>query len=140
MAGGPWGYHLIADLGGCDRAVVTDPDALRAWVVGIVDVVQMQPHGEPHVIHFGVGELAGWTVQQLITTSNVNAHFMDHNGDGYVDLFSCTPFVLGTVVDYLYRTLQPQSLDARLLTRRAGRPARDLAVESVQRAGEPVTA
>ena len=69
-----WGYHTLLDCGGCDLQAITNPKVLTAWVKELVDRIEMVPYGEPQVIHFGKNEyhLAGWTVIQLIETSNID--------------------------------------------------------------------
>jgi len=64
----------------------------------------MVPYGEPQVHHFGSGNKAGYTLVQLIETSNITAHFCEETNDMYLDVFSCKPFsphmVYGTVQTY----------------------------------------
>jgi S-adenosylmethionine/arginine decarboxylase-like enzyme len=52
----------------------------------------MVPYGEPQVQHFGSGNKAGYTLVQLIETSNICAHFVEETNDLYLDVFSCKPF------------------------------------------------
>ena len=52
----------------------------------------MVPYGEPMVQHFGTGNKAGFTLVQLIETSNICAHFVEETNDFYLDVFSCKQF------------------------------------------------
>lgn len=91
------------------------------WVKDLVERIQMVPYGEPQILHFGHNErhLEGWTVIQLIETSNIIAHFNDHTGEGYIDVFSCKPYdidvALGTVREYF----APKTIRTNFLTRQA---------------------
>lgn len=67
----------------------------------------MKSHGPPLLEHFGEGELAGWTLVQLITTSNLTLHFLDHSGDLYLDLFTCGDLDPVAVEMWLEVELQP---------------------------------
>jgi S-adenosylmethionine/arginine decarboxylase-like enzyme len=81
----------------------------------------MVPYGEPQVIHFGHNErhLEGWTVIQLIETSNIIAHFNDHTGEGYIDIFSCRHFDIDTAVDTVEEYFEPTKIRKTFLTRQA---------------------
>lgn len=57
----------------------------------------MVPYGEPQVQHFGSGNKAGYTLVQLIETSNICAHFVEETNDMYLDVFSCKTFDPRTV-------------------------------------------
>ena len=63
-----WGKHLILDLGRCCRIAVKNPDTIRAFARDLVKKIDMEPYGEPQVVHFGSGKAAGNTLVQLITT------------------------------------------------------------------------
>lgn len=117
----PWGHHMVLDLGRCRPEVATDPDALRRFVTTLVDAIRMTAYGEPMVVHFGEHdpELAGWTVVQLIETSNIMAHFMDGSGDAYLDVFSCQEFDPEVVLAVVAQMLAPERVTTRMLARRA---------------------
>jgi len=92
-----WGFELVLDLGGGNRNV-TNPDAIADFARDLVKRIDMIPHGEPQVFYFGEGHLAGWTLVQMITTSNITAHFND-DGTCYMNVFSCKNFDPATVKD-----------------------------------------
>jgi hypothetical protein len=58
----------------------------------LVRKIDMVPYGEPQVKLFGSGNKAGYTLVQLIETSNITAHFVEETNDMYLDVFSCKPF------------------------------------------------
>lgn len=116
-----WGHHLIIDAGGCAKACITDPEYLKVWVKDLVNVLKMKAYGEPLIVHFGTGEdhLAGWTVIQLIETSNIMAHFCDNTQQAYIDVFSCKPFDVDQAVGQIRRYFAPKSIRPSFLTRHA---------------------
>ena len=115
-----WGQHLILDVKGCDVSKVTDADYIRTFTKDLVKKIDMVPYGEPQVVHFADGtELAGWTVTQLIYTSNITGHFLDINGDLYLDVFSCKEFNSQDVIDILTEYFEPEAIKSTLLYRRA---------------------
>lgn len=116
-----WGYHLLLDCGGCNQEAITNEQTLKNWVKDLVKRIDMVPYGEPQILHFGHNErhLEGWTVIQLIETSNIIAHFNDHTGEGYIDVFSCKPFddevAEATVREYF----NPRKIRKNYITRQA---------------------
>ncbi len=87
-----WGTHLLINLAGCQPDVVGDGTAIARWALELCTLIGMEPYGDPMVTHFGVGDRAGWTVVQLITTSNIIAHGNDSDRSAFIDVFSCRVF------------------------------------------------
>lgn len=114
-----WGYHLILDVKGCDLTKSKDPIFISDFVKQLVKNIDMIPFGEPQVLHFGEGELTGWTVLQFIQTSNIMGHFMDHNGDLYFDVFSCKHFDENVVLDMLKEWFNPENIKYEMKYRKA---------------------
>ena len=116
-----WGKHLIANVKACEIAKATNPEHIRLFTIELVKRIDMKPHGAPMVIRFGEGDLAGWTVTQLIETSNIMGHWIDHNGDLYFDVFSCKDFDEQIVVDLLKEWFNPEDINCITLMRDARR-------------------
>jgi S-adenosylmethionine/arginine decarboxylase-like enzyme len=118
-----WGQHLALDLRACDRDTVTNAENLRTWVKQLVDRIDMRAYGEPIVEHFAGHDPAvcGFSVVQLIETSNISGHFVDRNGDAYIDVFSCAPFDRDVVLAFVEETLRPDAVIVHELVRDARR-------------------
>ena len=116
-----WGYHLLLDCGGCDIASITNPEKLEHWVKELVKRIDMVPYGEPQILHFGHNEvhLEGWTVIQLIETSNIIAHFNDHTGEGYIDIFSCREYDIDDAINVVNEFFSPARIRKTFITRQA---------------------
>jgi S-adenosylmethionine/arginine decarboxylase-like enzyme len=116
-----WGYHLLLDCSECDRAAITDPEKLRGWIKELVKRIKMVPYGEPQILHFGHNErhLEGWTVIQLIETSNIIAHFNDHTGEGYIDIFSCKEYDVEDAIKTVKEYFNPVKIRKTFITRQA---------------------
>lgn len=87
-----FGMELLLDLAGCNPDVINSAALLKAWAVTLADAIGMTVWGEPTVAHFGEGDLYGWTVIQLITTSNINVHAVEGTNDAHINVFSCRAF------------------------------------------------
>lgn len=115
-----WGKHLIIDARGCNISRVTDPEYIKHFTKELVRQIEMVPYGEPQVVHFANGtDLAGWTMIQLIETSCITGHFLDHNGDLYLDVFSCKTFEEQRVINLLYLMFSPGEIKYQLVMRDA---------------------
>jgi S-adenosylmethionine/arginine decarboxylase-like enzyme len=89
-----WGYHLLIDVAGCSLAAIRDRENIYYFVKQLVKDIDMVAYGEPMIEHFATHDpdKAGYSLVQLIETSNITAHFVDKDGSGYIDVFSCKPF------------------------------------------------
>ena len=94
-----WGYHLILDASGCDKDAIANREVVYDFVKELVEAIDMVAYGEPQIIHFGSGNKEGFTLVQLIETSNICAHFVNEHGHMYLDVFSCKPFEPSIVHD-----------------------------------------
>jgi S-adenosylmethionine/arginine decarboxylase-like enzyme len=112
-----WGKHLILDLRSCNRLLITCPNNIVAFSKDLVQRIDMIPYGEPTVKHFGSGNKTGYTLVQLIETSNITGHFCDESGDAYLDVFSCKDFHEKDVIDSVRKYFNPRDLSSTTLFR-----------------------
>lgn len=100
-----WGYHLAIDAPGASLDYIRNSQRISDFAKDLVKRIDMVAYGEPVVVHFGSGNKAGYTMYQLIETSNICAHFVEEDGHGtgkgsyYLDVFSCKPFEKETVIN-----------------------------------------
>lgn len=118
---GYWGYHLILDCQGCDRGRISNRVNLIAFIKALVEEIDMKAYGEPVVEHFAThdADKAGFSLVQLIETSSITGHFVDKNGDAYIDIFSCKPFDIETAKGVVSRFFGAQKIKTFYLTRQA---------------------
>jgi S-adenosylmethionine decarboxylase len=120
-----WGQHLVLDFAGCPRNLLTSADNIRAWVVELVDAIKMKAYGEPILEHFATHsyDAAGYTLLQLIETSNICAHFAENKGQVYIDIFSCARFDNDVAIGVCRKFFQPQTVESTVLERGRFAPA-----------------
>jgi S-adenosylmethionine/arginine decarboxylase-like enzyme len=58
----------------------------------------MVAYGEPQIVMFGDGNKKGYTLTQLIQTSNITGHFCEQDNALFLDVFSCKPYEVETAV------------------------------------------
>lgn len=114
-----WGQHLILDLTGCPREQLTSADNIRAWVKELISAIDMKAFGEPMLEHFASHsfDAAGYTLLQLIETSNISAHFAENLGQVYIDVFSCKRFADEVAIDVCKKYFAPAQINRHSLER-----------------------
>ena len=113
-----WGYHLILDCSGCQD--INDKDQIYKFVKDLITQIDMIAHGEPVIEYLLSGEPnQGYSLMQLITTSNICGHFMELDGTAYFDVFSCKEFDPATVEKVVKHYFNPKKIKSKLIKRQA---------------------
>lgn len=111
-----WGYHLMLDISGCNPEKIRSAENIRNFAKDLVEKIDMVAYGEPQVIHFGEEDKMGYTLVQLIETSNICGHFCEEDNTAYLDIFSCKEYDIVTaqkvVAEYFdYKTVKVNYLE-----------------------------
>ena len=116
-----WGYHMSLDLAGCVREAISSKETLITFVKELVEKIDMKAYGEPDCVHFAEHDpgKAGYTLTQLIETSNICGHFVDATGEAYIDVFSCKGFDPEIVLQVAEKYFSPQLADVYMRERGA---------------------
>lgn len=114
-----WGKHLIVDAARCVPSSIRSQRIIHDFAKTLVKRIQMVPYGEPQIVMFGSGNKKGYTLVQLIETSNITAHFVEETDDMYLDVFSCKDFDEHTVVGLIAEYFDPQNVITRTVNRQA---------------------
>ena len=87
-----WGYHLILDCKSGNN--IDDKQNIKKFVKELVKKINMVSVGDPVIEYLAPNDInkAGFSLVQLIETSSIVGHFIDSNGDFYLDIFSCKKF------------------------------------------------
>lgn len=105
-----WGKHSALDCQACDIESIKSAENIEAFTKALVKRIDMVAFGEPQIVHFGSGNKTGYTLVQLIETSNICAHFCDDTGDVYLDVFSCKEFNVRDVIDVFNEYFKPKKI------------------------------
>ena len=116
-----WGQHLILDLAGCPRDRLISKDNLQRWVSELIEAIDMKAYGEPIIEHFATHshDAAGFTLLQMIETSNICAHFAENLGQVYIDVFSCKAFDNEVAKNVCAKYFEPSHIEDHEITRGA---------------------
>jgi S-adenosylmethionine/arginine decarboxylase-like enzyme len=89
----PWGWHLILNLYQCDSDLIQSAEVIQEFVIDLCDLIDMRRFGQPIIVNFGDDPtVAGYSMFQLIETSNISGHFANESSAAYLDIFSCKAF------------------------------------------------
>jgi S-adenosylmethionine/arginine decarboxylase-like enzyme len=114
-----WGYHLMLDCGGCNKNIQIRGQIVK-FVKDIVERIDMIAHGEPMVEYMLPGDpKQGYSMVQLIETSNICAHFVEPDNTAYFDVFSCKKFDPEVVKKCVREYFAPGSIREHFLHRQA---------------------
>lgn len=114
-----WGKHLILDARLCRSKAIRSQPHIIAFSKRLVKSIDMIPFGEPWCENFGEGNKAGYTLVQLISTSNIIAHFVEETNDMYLDVFSCKDYDTAVVEQVVYEHFHPMSMKSQVIERQA---------------------
>ena len=113
-----WGYHLMLDCSGCQN--INDRNQIYSFVKDLITQIDMVAHGEPVIEYLLPGDPnQGYSLMQLITTSNICGHFMELDGTAYFDVFSCKEFDSATVKKVVKHYFNPKKIKSKLIKRQA---------------------
>jgi S-adenosylmethionine/arginine decarboxylase-like enzyme len=85
----------------------------------LVKRIDMVPYGKAQIIHFGSGGKAGYTLVQLIETSNITGHFVEEVNDAYLDVFSCKDYDEKEVEQCIKEYFKPLAIQTMRIKRQA---------------------
>ncbi|MDH3771630.1 MAG: S-adenosylmethionine decarboxylase [Nitrospirota bacterium] len=124
MTSATFGHHLIVDAAACNDRI-GDRESIAEFARILVEAIGMKAYGQPLIEHFGHDEpkASGYTLVQLIETSHIAAHFCDHSGEAYFDIFSCREFDQEKALAVIATYFAPVSHNAQLTIRQAPRSA-----------------
>jgi hypothetical protein len=114
-----WGYHLIVDAAHCDPDAIRSKKTIAAFARELVKEIKMVAFGAPQIHRFGCGRLEGYTMIQLIETSNISAHFDEYTNAVYLDVFSCKAFDQHVALEVFNKYFTPEQNKVRFLKRQA---------------------
>lgn len=116
-----WGKHLLLNASRGNKNVMC-ATAITTFSKRLVSAIDMKAYGSPIVVHFGEDNKAGYTLTQLIETSNITGHFCDSSKDFYLDVFSCKDYDERIVEALVKEVFDPKSMESKVVLRDANKP------------------
>lgn len=114
----PWGWHLVLNLYECSLECIQSAQVIRQFVIDLCDLIEMRRFGEPTIVNFGDDpRVSGYSLVQLIETSNICAHFADQSRAVYIDIFSCKQFEPQIAANFCIETFGAQKASGTFISR-----------------------
>ena len=114
-----WGFHLALDVARCSPKTIRCPTHIHNFTKTLVKKIDMVAYGEPQIVMFGEGNKKGYTLIQLIQTSNIAAHFCEETNDMYLDIFSCKKYDIDEAVRVVKKYFEPEDMRITYFERKA---------------------
>jgi S-adenosylmethionine/arginine decarboxylase-like enzyme len=118
-----WGKHIVIDARAGSIPAVTSKEHIAKFVDELVEKIDMVKYGPIWIERFATHDpiKAGISFIQMIETSNITGHFVDCDGDFYLDIFSCKDYDEDVVIELVNEYFSPQEIDTLTLLRDAKR-------------------
>ena len=111
----------MLNISKCCPVSIRTPENILRFSNTLVKRIDMIPYKEPQLVMFGTGNKKGYTLVQLIETSNITAHFVEETNDIYMDVFSCKRYDSEIVKDTIKEYFDAKHIDEMFLHRQARR-------------------
>lgn len=109
----------MLDCSGCNENIASK-EQIYNFIKELVVAIDMTAHGEPIIEYLLPGDpKQGYSLMQLITTSNICAHFMELDGTAYFDVFSCKDFDHQIAKTVVQKYFGPKKMRVNYITRHA---------------------
>ena len=113
-----WGLSTSVDLYGCNPETIRDARAIKIYVDELCKLIEMKQFGETQIVNFGEEEkVAGFSMTQLIETSLVSGHFVNHSNNDYIDIFSCKYYEPSVVVEFTKKFFEAKDVKMHYILR-----------------------
>jgi S-adenosylmethionine/arginine decarboxylase-like enzyme len=88
-----WGLAVSIDIGECDHDKISSKEVITQFAIDLAKYIDMKRYGEPTVVFFGdEPKVQGYSLVQLIETSQISGHFAEDTDRAFIDVFSCKQF------------------------------------------------
>ena len=114
-----FGYHYMIDAAGCNENI-KDKEMIAKFAKDMVERINMIAFGEPIIEFMLPGDpKQGYSLVQLIQTSNITVHFIEPDYTAYFDIFSCKEFSQEVAKQCVRDYFNPETMKEHFLHRQA---------------------
>ena len=118
-----YGIETVIDLYNCNLTTISTETKLRQYLKRIVKELDMVPFGAPFVERFGFNaeHTAGYSIVQLIETSNITGHFSENLRSAHINVFSCKAYDTEAAYEFTRKFFGAADGTFRVLERRGSK-------------------
>lgn len=113
----PWGFHLCLNIAQCRPDTIRCATNIQKFSKTLVKEIDMVAFGQPQIVMFGTGNKKGFTLLQLIETSNICAHFCEEDNSAFLDVFSCKPYDIEVATKVVKDYFEPKLIETNYFER-----------------------
>ncbi len=115
----PWGKHFLIDMEGCNEDSISNKSHIEKFSYELVSIIKMKAYGKPIIEYFANDsvETAGYSLVQLIETSNITAHFAENSRQVFIDIFSCKDFEESKALHVCNNFFSPKKTFTKIINR-----------------------
>lgn len=114
-----WGLSTHIDLKGCDIQIIKNKKKLAEFTNTLCKLLKVNKFGPTTLVKLGkYPELYGYSMMQLIETSSLTGHFVEANGNVYIDIFSCRLYNPHTAKKFCDTFFKAKSSTMKVLIRK----------------------
>ena len=95
-----WGKSANIDIYDCDPELIKSAAHIQDYVIQLCKLIDMIRYGDCQVVRFGTGNKEGYSMFQLIETSNISGHFSEELNIAFIDIFSCKDYNVKEVKEF----------------------------------------
>lgn len=106
-----WGMSCFINLKQCNPDLIRSAAHIQDYVIQLCKLIDMVRFGDAQIVNFGSGDKAGYTLVQLIETSNITGHFSNDTNAAYIDIFSCKPFTPAEATEFSRKFFEAEVSD-----------------------------
>ena len=107
-----WGLRTSIDLFECNPKTIRSAEKIKQFVYELCELIKMKRFGECIVVDFGEDpRISGFSMLQLIETSNLSAHFANQTNTVYLDIFSCKYYDPKIAADFAKKFFQSKNYE-----------------------------
>ena len=124
-----FGEHLIFDAYGCDPGRLDSLALCNKIMRKMAELANMKILADPYTVHadsnetLGGKDPGGFSGFLIIQESHISIHTFVRRGFVTVDLYSCKPFEVEPIIQYLKKSFKPKDYDVIKLDRGLKYPA-----------------
>ncbi len=97
-----WGLAVSIDIGECDHDKISSKEHITQFAIDLANYINMKRYGEPMTVFFGdEPKVQGYSLVQLIETSQISGHFAEDTDRAFIDVFSCKEFPPAKTAEYV---------------------------------------
>jgi S-adenosylmethionine decarboxylase len=96
-------FHLLIDVSNCLSEILNNPNLISRFMKHLAELSEMQVLFGPEIIE-GSPDNPGFTGLAVIDYSHIAVHTFPSTGALFIDLFSCKPFPVSRILNFVKDT------------------------------------